>query len=145
VRTPVGDKYILEAMLVSGAGLGGEKSGHVIIAEHTSSGDGIVTALETLAILARRGARLSELADQVSLYPQEQRTVPVRHKEQWEADARLADAVRAAETELAGRGRVLVRPSGTEAALRVMIEGRDAARIAELADALAALAIDRLN
>jgi phosphoglucosamine mutase len=145
VRTPVGDKYILEAMLVSGAGLGGEKSGHVIIAEHTSSGDGIVTALETLAILARRGGRLSELADQVSLYPQEQRTVPVRHKEQWEADARLADAVRAAETELAGRGRVLVRPSGTEAALRVMIEGRDAVRIAELADALAALAVDRLN
>ncbi|HXR26237.1 MAG TPA: phosphoglucosamine mutase [Candidatus Baltobacteraceae bacterium] len=145
VRTPVGDKYILEAMLVSGAGLGGEKSGHVIIAEHTSSGDGIVTALETLAILARRGGRLSELADQVSLYPQEQRTVPVRHKEQWDADARLADAVRAAETELAGRGRVLVRPSGTEAALRVMIEGRDAVRIAELADALAALATDRLN
>jgi phosphoglucosamine mutase len=71
--------------------------------------------------------------------------VPVRHKEQWEADARLADAVRAAETELAGRGRVLVRPSGTEAALRVMIEGRDAVRIAELADALAALAVDRLN
>ncbi len=145
VRTPVGDKYILEAMLVSGAGLGGEKSGHVIIAEHTSSGDGIVTALETLAILARRGGRLSELADQVSLYPQEQRTVPVRHKDQWDADARLADAVRAAEAELAGRGRVLVRPSGTEAALRVMIEGRDAVRIAELADALAALATDRLN
>jgi phosphoglucosamine mutase len=145
VRTPVGDKYILEAMLVSGAGLGGEKSGHVIIAEHTSSGDGIVTALETLAILARRGGRLSELADQVGLYPQEQRTVAVRHKDQWEADAHLSDAVRAAEMELAGRGRVLVRPSGTEAALRVMIEGRDAVRIAELADALAALAIERLN
>ncbi len=145
VRTPVGDKYILEAMLVSGAGLGGEKSGHVIIAEHTSSGDGIVTALETLAILARRGGRLSELADQVGLYPQEQRTVAVRHKDQWEADAHLSDAVRAAETELAGRGRVLVRPSGTEAALRVMIEGRDATRIAELADALAALAVERLN
>ena len=70
---------------------------------------------------------------------------PVRHKDQWEADAHLADAVRAAETELAGRGRVLVRPSGTEAALRVMIEGRDAVRIAELADALAALAVERLN
>jgi len=145
VRTPVGDKYILEAMLVSGAGLGGEKSGHVIVAEHTSSGDGIVTALETLAILARRGEPLSTLAGRVALYPQEQRTVPVRHKDQWEADARLADAVRAAEAELAGHGRVLVRPSGTEAALRVMIEGRDAVRIAELADALAALATDRLN
>jgi len=145
VRTPVGDKYILEGMLVAGAGLGGEKSGHVIIAEHTSSGDGIVTALETLAILARRRRPLSELVAAIGLYPQEQRTVPVRHKDQWEADARLADAVRAAESELAGRGRVLVRPSGTEAALRVMVEGRDAARITELADALAALAVERLN
>ncbi|MFI5262760.1 MAG: phosphoglucosamine mutase, partial [Candidatus Limnocylindrales bacterium] len=74
-----------------------------------------------------------------------QRTVPVRHKEQWDADPHLADAVRAAEAELAGRGRVLVRPSGTEAALRVMIEGRDADRIGQMADALAALAVDRLN
>ncbi|MFI5262468.1 MAG: phosphoglucosamine mutase, partial [Candidatus Limnocylindrales bacterium] len=118
VRTPVGDKYILGGMLVAGAGLGGEKSGHVIIAEYTSSGDGIVTALETLAILARRQRPLSELATAIALYPQEQRTVPVRHKEQWDADPHLADAVRAAEAELAGRGRVLVRPSGTEAALR---------------------------
>ena len=98
-----------------------------------------------LAILARRGARLSELADQVTLYPQQQRTIPVRHKDQWEADPRLADAVRAAEAELAGRGRVLVRPSGTESALRIMVEGEDAVRIAELADALAALAVERLN
>ncbi|MGZ6259601.1 MAG: phosphoglucosamine mutase, partial [Candidatus Limnocylindrales bacterium] len=140
VRTPVGDKYILEGMLVAGAGLGGEKSGHVIIAEHTSSGDGIVTALETLSILARQAAPLSELASRITLYPQEQRTVPVRHKEQWEADLQLAGAVRTAEHELAGRGRVLVRPSGTEAALRIMIEGEDSARITAVADALAALA-----
>ncbi|MGZ6329176.1 MAG: phosphoglucosamine mutase, partial [Candidatus Limnocylindrales bacterium] len=145
VRTPVGDKYILEGMLVAGAGLGGEKSGHVIIAEHTSSGDGIVTALETLSILARQAAPLSELASRITLYPQEQRTVPVRHKEQWEADLQLAGAVRTAEHELAGRGRVLVRPSGTEAALRIMIEGEDSARITAVADALAALAAERLN
>jgi phosphoglucosamine mutase len=145
VRTPVGDKYILEGMLVAGAGLGGEKSGHVIIAEHTSSGDGIVTALETLSILARQAAPLSELASRITLYPQEQRTVPVRHKEQWEADLELAGAVRTAERELAGRGRVLVRPSGTEAALRIMIEGEDSVRITAVADALAALAAERLN
>ena len=72
--------------------------------------------------------------------------MPVRHKDQWEADrAPGRRRYAAAETELAGRGRVLVRPSGTEPALRVMVEGRDAARIAELADALAALAVDRLN
>jgi phosphoglucosamine mutase len=145
VRTPVGDKYILEGMLVAGAGLGGEKSGHVIVAEHTSSGDGIVTALETLAILARAGRPLSELAARIPLLPQQQRTVRVRHKEQWEADARLAAAVVDAEVELVGRGRVLVRPSGTEPALRIMIEGEDEARVAQLADALAALAVERLN
>lgn len=145
VRTPVGDKYILDGMLVAGAGLGGEKSGHVIIAEHTNSGDGIVTALETLAIQARHGRPISEMVARIPLYPQEQRTVRVRHKEQWDADARLSAAVRDAEAELAGRGRVLVRPSGTEPALRIMIEGEDAARILAVADALATLAGERLN
>jgi phosphoglucosamine mutase len=146
VRTPVGDKYILDAMLVSGAGVGGEKSGHVIVREHTSSGDGIVTALEVLDILARTGRTLSELAARVPLYPQEQKTIRVRHKEQWEADLRLVDAVRAAEAELEPRGgRILVRPSGTEPALRIMVEGPDAARVRALADDLAALASERLN
>jgi phosphoglucosamine mutase len=144
-RTQVGDKYILDAMLVSGAGVGGEKSGHVIVREHTTSGDGIVTALEILDILARSGRPLSELAATVPLYPQQQRTVPVRHKDQWDADRRLSDAVRDAEAELAGRGRVLVRPSGTEAALRIMVEGEDPVRVAELADALSELARERLN
>ncbi|HET7678155.1 MAG TPA: phosphoglucosamine mutase [Candidatus Limnocylindrales bacterium] len=145
VRTPVGDKYILDAMLVSGAGLGGEKSGHVIVAEHALSGDGIVTALEVLAIMARSGRPLSELAARVPLYPQQQRAVPVRHKEQWDADARLAAAVADAERELDGRGRIIVRPSGTEAALRIMVEGEDAERVGALADALATLAGERLN
>ena len=145
VRTPVGDKYILDAMLFSGAGVGGEKSGHVIIREHTNSGDGIVTALEVLGIMARTGRRLSELAADVPLYPQQQRAITVRHKDQWEADRRLVAAVRAAEAELAGRGRVLVRPSGTEPVLRIMVEGEDPARVLALADALSALAADRLN
>lgn len=146
VRTPVGDKYILDAMLVSGAGVGGEKSGHVIVREHTSSGDGIVTALEVLGILARTGRTLSELAAQVPLYPQEQKTIRVRHKEQWEADLRLVDAVRAAEAELEPLGgRILVRPSGTEPALRIMVEGPDAGRVRSLADDLASLASERLN
>src|SRR3954454_10574064 len=144
-RTPVGDKYILEAMLVSGAGLGGEKSGHVIIREHTTSGDGIVTALEVLGIMSRSGKRLSELAARVPLFPQQQRTIPVRHKDQWQADFQLADAVRAARDGLADRGRILVRPSGTEQALRIMVEGEDGSQVARLADELAALAASRLN
>src|SRR6185369_16608155 len=84
IRTPVGDKYILEGMQVAGAGLGGEKSGHVIILEHTTSGDGIVTALEVLRVMTRAGRPLSELAERVPLLPQQQRAVKARHKDQWE-------------------------------------------------------------
>ncbi len=144
LRTKVGDRHIVDSMLLSNAGLGGEKSGHVIIREHTTTGDGIVTALETLDILARSGRPLSELAAAIPLDPQEQRTIRVRTKE-WRADRALSDAVAAAEAELAEEGRVVVRPSGTEPALRVMVEGRDAARVLRLADHLAALAADRLN
>lgn len=145
IRTPVGDKYILEGMQVSGAGLGGEKSGHVIVREHTTSGDGIVTALEVLRVMARTGAPLAELAGRIPMLPQQQRAVPARHKDQWEGDAALARAIAAATERLGGRGRVLVRPSGTEPALRVMIEGDDPVLVSELADALAALAEERLN
>jgi phosphoglucosamine mutase len=145
VRTPVGDKYILDAMLVSGAGLGAEKSGHVIMPELSTSSDGILTALEVLAIAARSGASVSELAGRIALYPQQQRTVPARHREQWSADRIMADAVAAARAELADRGRLLVRPSGTEPALRIMVEGEDAARVSQLADELSALADQRLN
>lgn len=144
LRTKVGDRYIIDSMMVSNAGLGGEKSGHVIIREHTSTGDGIVTALEILGILARTGRPLSELAAAIPLDPQEQRAVRVRTKE-WKADRVLADAVADAEAELAGAGRIVVRPSGTEPALRVMVEGRDAAQVRRLADELSVLAAERLN
>jgi phosphoglucosamine mutase len=144
LRTPVGDRYILDSMLISGAGLGGEKSGHVIIREHTSSGDGIVTALEVLGILARCDQPLSELASAIPLDPQEQRTIRVRRKE-WRADRALSEAVAAAERELEGEGRVVVRASGTESALRVMVEGRDEQRVLRLADELATLVHERLG
>jgi len=145
IRTPVGDKYILEGMQVSGAGLGGEKSGHVIILEHTTSGDGIVTALELLRVIGRGGSSIAELAAQIPMLPQQQRAVRARHKDQWEGDPVLRRAIAEATDRLDGGGRILVRPSGTEPALRVMVEGPDAALVAELADALAALAGERLN
>ena len=145
VRTPVGDKYILEGMQVSGAGLGGEKSGHVIVLEHTTSGDGIVTALEVLRVMSRRGAGLAQLAAAIPLLPQQQRAVRARHKDQWEGDPTLQRAIADADARLGATGRVLVRPSGTEPALRVMVEGPDAALVTELADHLAALAGERLN
>ncbi len=145
IRTPVGDKYILEGMQVSGAGLGGEKSGHVIIREYTTSGDGIVTALEVLRVMTRAGRPLADLTTRVPMLPQQQRAVQARHKDQWEGDRAILEAIRDAEQRLGAGGRVLVRPSGTEPALRVMVEGPDADLVAELADRIAALAGERLN
>ncbi|MGZ6267129.1 MAG: phosphoglucosamine mutase [Candidatus Limnocylindrales bacterium] len=145
IRTPVGDKYIFEGMQVSGAGLGGEKSGHVIILEHATTGDGIVTALEVLAVMSRSGRTLADLAGQVPMLPQQQRTIPARHKDQWDGDPAIRRAIAAAEGRLGSAGRVLVRPSGTEPAIRVMVEGPEADLVAELADELAALAGQRLN
>ncbi len=145
VRTPVGDKHILAAMLVSGAGLGGEKSGHVIVREHTTSGDGIVTAAELLRVMTTAGTGIDELARQIPLLPQQQRAIRVRHRDQWEADEVLARAIADAGQRLAPRGRILVRPSGTEPVLRVMVEGDDGVLVAEVADAIAALAGERLN
>jgi phosphoglucosamine mutase len=145
VRTPVGDKHILAAMQVSGAGLGGEKSGHVIVREHSTSGDGIVTALELLRVMTTRRARIEELAAAIPMLPQQQRAVRVRHKDQWEGDEPLRQAIAAAEERLGPGGRVLVRPSGTEPVLRVMVEGGDGAVVEGLADAIAALAAERLH
>ncbi len=144
-RTPVGDKYIIDGMMVMDAGLGGEKSGHVIIRDRANAGDGLVTALEILSILARTGKTLSELATQIPLFPQQQRTIHVRHKDQWEADPTFAQAVEEARRSLAGGGRILVRPSGTEPALRIMVEGEDAPSVLAAADSLSALALERLN
>jgi phosphoglucosamine mutase len=145
IRTPVGDKYIFEGMQVNGAGLGGEKSGHVIILEHSSSGDGIVTALELLAVMARTGHSLESLAAQIPLLPQQQRAIPARHKDQWEGDPIIRRAIAAAEAKLGSGGRVVVRPSGTEPSIRVMVEGPESGLVIQLADELAALAGERLN
>jgi phosphoglucosamine mutase len=145
IRTPVGDKYILEGMLVAGATLGGEKSGHVIVREYTTSGDGIVTSLEVLRVMCRRGESLGDLAGRIPMLPQQQRAVRARHKDQWEGDRALQRSIAEAERRLGAGGRVLVRPSGTEPALRVMVEGPDEALVMQLADEIAALAGQRLN
>ena len=145
VRTPVGDKHILAAMLVSGAGLGGEKSGHVIVREHAMSGDGTLTAIELLRVMTTAGTGIDELAVAIPLLPQQQRAIRVRHRDQWEADDVLQRAIADAEARLAPHGRILVRPSGTEPVLRVMVEGIDAAEVVAIADAITALAGERLH
>jgi phosphoglucosamine mutase len=117
----------------------------VIVMEHTTSGDGIVTALEVLRVMTKRNTPLATLAEAIPLLPQQQRAVKARHKDQWEGDPTLRRAIADATARLGGAGRVLVRPSGTEPALRVMVEGPDEALVKELADTLATLAGERLN
>ena len=137
VETPVGDRYVLAAMREGKYVLGGEQSGHIILADHATTGDGLLTALHLLAIAAGRGQPLGELAKVMTRYPQVLIGVPGVDKSLVGTSAELADAVRAAEAELGDSGRVLVRPSGTEPLVRVMVEAADAAQARRVADALA--------
>jgi phosphoglucosamine mutase len=134
LRTAVGDRYVLEEMRRCGHPLGGEQSGHVIFAEHNTTGDGIVSALQVLATMARSGKAMSELAACMPRYPQVLQNVRVRRKEDLAALPAVQAEIQSAEAALGGDGRVLVRFSGTEPLARVMIEGPDVARIRALAD-----------
>ncbi len=146
LRTPVGDRNVLDAMERTGAVLGGEQSGHVIFRDLATTGDGMLTAIELVkAIRAAGGATLSELAAQIPRLPQVVINSAVRHKDAWQVDPEFAAAVARAETLLGSRGRVLVRPSGTEPKLRIMVEGDQPEEIDEIARELAELARARLN
>jgi phosphoglucosamine mutase len=125
VRTPVGDRYVSDEMRATGAAVGGEKSGHVILSEYTTTGDGMITALQVFAIMLSTGKRLSELAAEMEELPQILVNVRVRERDGWDRRPEIAAAIRDAEQKLAGRGRVVVRPSGTEKLIRVMAEGPD--------------------
>ena len=138
VETAVGDRYVLEAMRAGQYALGGEQSGHVIMLDHATTGDGILTGLQLLDAVARRGQPLDELAKVMTRYPQVLINVKGIDKSRMGSAPELAAAIVAAEKELGALGRVLVRPSGTEPAVRVMVEAADpldaervAARLAE--------------
>ncbi|HUZ95828.1 MAG TPA: phosphoglucosamine mutase [Edaphobacter sp.] len=122
LRANVGDKYVLEQMLSTGAALGGEQSGHIIFNGRSTTGDGLLTALLVLDTVHRSGKTLSELVADLKVFPQVIVNVKVREKKPLEAIPTVADAIRAAEHELADSGRVVIRYSGTEALCRVMIE-----------------------
>lgn len=124
-RTSVGDRYVLERMRASGASLGGESSGHVVCADLAMTGDGLATALRILAVMRDTGAPLSELRRQLRRFPQVTRNVVVRERRPLATCPRLATEIAALERELAGAGRVLVRYSGTEPKLRLLVEARD--------------------
>jgi phosphoglucosamine mutase len=136
-RTQVGDRYVVEAMRASGCNLGGEQSGHIVTLDHNTTGDGLITALQVLAIVRRTGKRLSELREGFERYPQVLVNVAVAEKRPIEELPSVMELMRRVEREFEGRGRVLVRYSGTEAKARVMVEGQDARRVAAVADELA--------
>ena len=137
VRTAVGDRYVLEEMLAKRYTLGGEQSGHIIFLEHHTTGDGIVTALQVLATMQRRGKPLSELKACIRSYPQILINTPVRCRAAIEELPRVQEAIRSAEAGMGGRGRVLVRLSGTEPVARVMVEGEEPAKVERLAREIA--------
>ncbi|MCI0634035.1 MAG: phosphoglucosamine mutase [Actinobacteria bacterium] len=122
ISAPVGDRYVLEQMLEHEVALGGEQSGHIIFRDDATTGDGLITAVRFLSLAAARGVPVSELAAVMRRYPQVLLNIEVAHKERLEKAAEIWDAVRAGEAELDGSGRVLVRASGTEPLVRVMVE-----------------------
>ena len=137
MRTAVGDRYVLEAMRAGGFVLGGEQSGHMIFLRHGTTGDGLVSALQILRLMAESGKPLSELRKVLHKYPQAQRAVAVKSKPLLETIPDVHAAITVAEQALAPRGRVLVRYSGTEPKLRILLEGRDAALLEDHADRIA--------
>ena len=144
IETKVGDRYVLEALNASGLSLGGEQSGHVIMTKFATTGDGILTGLHLVAEMARTGKTLAELASVMKVYPQILVNVRNVDHHALKSDDTIASAVLVAEAELGDTGRVLLRPSGTEPMVRVMVEAADQVTADRLANALADLVRERL-
>lgn len=136
-RANVGDRYVLEMLKQTGGLLGGESSGHIICLDRTTTGDGIVSALQVLAAMIQADKSLNELKQGMKKYPQRMINVPISKKVDLDQSDVIQAAVKSAEDRLAGRGRVLLRPSGTEPVVRVMVEGEDEKQVIAEADALA--------
>jgi phosphoglucosamine mutase len=144
VRTAVGDKYVMEEMVKRGFALGGEQSGHVIFSDHLFTGDGLATALNVLRIMADTGKELSQLASALVTYPQVLVNVRVKQRTDLKTVPEVADAMRQVEQRLEGNGRLLVRYSGTEPLLRIMLEGKDDSEIRKWANEIADVVKEKL-
>ena len=137
LRAKVGDRYVMELLKAHSGMLGGESSGHIVCLDKTTTGDGIVSALQVLESMVQHGKSLHELKQGMTKYPQHMVNVPVAQKTDPDGVPAIVAAVREVESELSGNGRVLLRPSGTEPVIRVMVEGRDAAVVIRLTEQLA--------
>lgn len=139
VATQVGDRYVLEEMRKNGYSIGGEQSGHIIFADYNTTGDGLITAVQTLTVLKNDGRPLSELGSLMTDYPQILKNVEVYSKNGWEDNELIAAAIEAGASELGDDGRILVRASGTEPLIRVMGEGPDAEQLERIVDDIASV------
>jgi len=137
LRTEVGDRYVVERMLEGGYNLGGEQSGHIIFLDHNTTGDGAITCLQALALMVEKGKRLSELKRIMTRLPQVLVNVKVRERKAFEQMPKVSRAITEVENSLDGRGRTLVRYSGTEMLARVMLEGEDDSKIRTMAQTIA--------
>lgn len=145
IRTAVGDRYVMEKMIEGGYNLGGEQSGHIIFLDYNTTGDGLITALQVLAIMKQTGRPLSELASRMVNFPQVLVNVKVKDKKDLSTIPEIAKLMADVENKLEGRGRLLVRYSGTEPKVRVMIEGEDEAEIRAYADEICDLIREKLG
>lgn len=136
-RAPVGDRHVVELMRNKGINFGGEQSGHIIFLDHSTTGDGIVTALKVMEVIRRRKKPLSELKREIPLFPQVRRDVRVKRREEMKNLPNVQKAIQESEIKLKGRGRVFVRFSGTEALARVLVEGEDVSLLQACADTIA--------
>lgn len=145
--TQVGDRYVLESMLKTGCAIGGEQSGHIIFLNCSTTGDGILSALQLLKAVKTSGLNPSVLADEVTIYPQVLKNAKVKNenKKKYTSDPEIVGEIKKLEDAMAGEGRVLIRPSGTEPLVRVMIEGKDIEQITKLAENLASLLTKRFG
>ncbi len=141
VVTGVGDRYVLESMLKTGSVIGGEQSGHMIFLNHTTTGDGILSSIKVIETVMSEGKTFSQLSDSIEIYPQVLVNAAVANdnKKKMEKDEEIKDEIKAAEKELNRTGRILIRPSGTEPVVRVMVEGKDFRQIKEIAEKLASI------
>jgi phosphoglucosamine mutase len=137
VRTEVGDRYVVERMLQDGYNLGGEQSGHILFLDHNTTGDGAITCLQVLALMIETGRRLSELKRVMTRLPQVLVNVKVKEKRDFEAMPNVSHKIKTVEASLNGRGRTLVRYSGTEMLARIMLEGEDEKQIDAMAREIA--------
>jgi phosphoglucosamine mutase len=138
VRTAVGDRYVVERMLAEDYNLGGEQSGHIIFLDHNTTGDGILSALQLLEVMLTEEKPLSELTSIMERYPQHLVNVWVKERKPLEDFPEITRTVEQVKEKLGDEGRLLIRPSGTEPVIRVMIEGKDQHRVVELAEETAA-------